>query len=104
MELATKRLRIHKWKILTTDYQDIHGWEEQKARGVIRCANAGFVLEKTLANRLADAFSKHLPAWQAKHNPLFSPKDSRAKHSRAIRSVDERCVFKIPVKIACGGI
>jgi hypothetical protein len=61
---------------------------------VIHCANAGFVLEKTLANRLADAFSKHLPAWQAKHNTVFSSKDSRAKRSRAIRSADERCILQ----------
>jgi hypothetical protein len=45
---------------------------------------------KTLASRLADAFSKHFPAWQAKHNPIFSPKDSSPKPSRAIRSADER--------------
>jgi len=30
--------------------------------GVIRCANAGFVLEKSLASALADAFSQHIPA------------------------------------------
>jgi hypothetical protein len=39
---------------------------------LIRCANAGSVLEKTLASALADAFSQHLPAWQAKRNPIFS--------------------------------
>jgi hypothetical protein len=30
--------------------------------GLIRCANAGFVVEKTLASGLADAFSKYLLA------------------------------------------
>jgi hypothetical protein len=41
---------------LTTDYQDIHGWEEQKQGGLIRCANAGCVVKKTLASELSDAF------------------------------------------------
>jgi hypothetical protein len=72
--------------------------------GLIHCANAEFVLEKTLASRLAGAFSKHLPAWQAKHNPVFSPKDHRTKRSRGIRSADERCVFTIPCKLASVGI
>jgi len=40
---------------------------------LIRCANAGFVVEKTLASGLADAFSQHIPAWKSKRNPVFSP-------------------------------
>lgn len=40
--------------------------------GLIRYVNAGSVLQITLANELADAFSKHLPTWHAKRNPLFS--------------------------------
>jgi hypothetical protein len=73
---------------LTTDYQDIHNQAPGQVRGratggwpagrderertsqigrpkimvLIRCANAGFVVEDTLASGLADAFSKHLPA------------------------------------------
>jgi hypothetical protein len=65
---------------------------------LIHCANAESVLEKTLAKRLADAFSKHLPAWQTKRNPTFSPRDSRAKRSRAIRAANERWGFSNPVQ------
>jgi hypothetical protein len=39
----------------------------------IRCANAGCVVEKTLASALSDAFSKHLPAWLAQAKPYISP-------------------------------
>ena len=37
--------------------------------GLIRYANAGAVLQMRLASELADAFSKHHPAWLAKRNP-----------------------------------
>jgi hypothetical protein len=43
--------------------------------GLIRYANAGFVVEKTLASGLADAFSQHLPAWRPNATPVFFPKD-----------------------------
>jgi hypothetical protein len=46
---------------------------------LIRCANAGFVVEKTLASGLADAFSQHIPAWQANRNPVFFTRDFWAK-------------------------
>jgi hypothetical protein len=46
---------------------------------LIRCANAGSVVEKTLASGLADAFSQHLPAWQAKCKLVFFPRDFWAK-------------------------
>jgi hypothetical protein len=40
---------------------------------LIRCANAGFVVEKTLASGLADAFSQHIPAWRPSATPYFLP-------------------------------
>jgi hypothetical protein len=46
-------------RFLTTDSSDIHGL---KITEFIRCANARFVVEKTLASGLADAFSKYLLA------------------------------------------
>ena len=45
-----------------------------KSTGFIRCANAGFVVEKTLASELAAAFSKHIPAWRPSATPYFSKK------------------------------
>jgi hypothetical protein len=39
--------------------------------GLIRYANAGFVLEKTLASALADAFLQHLPAWRPSATQCF---------------------------------
>ena len=39
--------------------------------GLIRCTNAGFVVEKTLSSGLADAFSQHLPAWRPSANRCF---------------------------------
>jgi len=50
--------------------------------GLIRYANAGAVLQKTLASGLADAFSKQLLAWWAKCNPVFSPEDFCAGRKR----------------------
>ena len=41
--------------------------------GLIRCANAGSVMEKTLASGLADAFSQHIPAWRPSATPHFLP-------------------------------
>lgn len=35
---------------------DEHSLEDRKVTGLIPCANAGSVLEKTLASELADAF------------------------------------------------
>ena len=70
-----------------------------KSTGVIRCANAGCVMEKTLASELADAFSKHLPACQAKHNPVFSPNNffvsRKAGH---FAEQNERWGFSNPVE------
>jgi hypothetical protein len=31
-------------------------------------------MEKKLASRLSDAFSQHIPAWQANRNLVFFPK------------------------------
>jgi hypothetical protein len=45
---------------------------------LIRCTNAGSVVEKTLASGLADAFSQHLPAWKQTANQCFQ-KDFWAK-------------------------
>jgi hypothetical protein len=45
---------------------------------LIRYANAGFVVEKTLASGLADAFSQHIPAWKPSANQCFQ-KDFWAK-------------------------
>jgi hypothetical protein len=42
---------------------------------LIRYANAGFVVEKTLASGLADAFSQHLPAWKPSATRCFFPRD-----------------------------
>jgi hypothetical protein len=39
---------------------------------LIRYANAGSVVEKTLASGLADAFSQHLPAWKPSVTRCFS--------------------------------
>jgi hypothetical protein len=39
---------------------------------LIRYANAGSVVEKTLASGLADAFSQHIPAWKPSANQCFS--------------------------------
>jgi hypothetical protein len=49
---------------------------------LIRYANAGTVLQKTLARGLADAFLQHLPAWRPSANPLFSPEDFCAKRKK----------------------
>jgi hypothetical protein len=65
---------------------------------LIRCANAGFVAEKTLASALADAFSKHFPAWQAKRNPVFFLENSKAKHRRAICVAEWAMGFQNPVQ------
>jgi hypothetical protein len=46
---------------------------------LIRYANAGSVVEKTLASGLADAFLQHLPAWQTKRKLVFFPRDFWAK-------------------------
>jgi len=45
--------------------------EKTGNHGLIRCANAGSVLQKTLASGLADAFSKHLPAWRPSATRCF---------------------------------
>jgi hypothetical protein len=45
---------------------------------LIRYANAGSVVEKTLASGLADAFSQHIPAWKPSANQCFQ-KDFWAK-------------------------
>jgi hypothetical protein len=50
--------------------------------GLIRCANAGSVAEKTLASALADVFSQHFPAWKPSATPLFSPEDFCAKRKK----------------------
>jgi hypothetical protein len=56
-----------------------HGWlaftrmGKPKSTGLIRGANAGLVVEKTLARPLADAFSQHIPAWRPS-STLFVPK------------------------------
>jgi hypothetical protein len=47
----------------------------KKITVLIRCANAGSVVEKTLASPLADAFSQHIPAWKPSATPVFFPKD-----------------------------
>ena len=60
-------------RFLTTDSSDIHGL---KIMEFIRCANAGFVVQKTLTSALADAFSQHLPAWRPSATPSFLPKIS----------------------------
>ena len=44
---------------------------KDRKHGLIRCANAGFVVEKTLASGLADAFSQHVPAWKPSATPHF---------------------------------
>ena len=49
--------------------------------GLIRCANAGFVVEKTLASGLADAFSQHIPAWRPSATPHFLPTISARSES-----------------------
>jgi hypothetical protein len=62
---------------------------------LIRYANAGSVVEKTLASGLTGAFSEHLPAWQAKRNPVFFPRDFWAKQGY-LRSKMSDGLFTIP--------
>ena len=54
--------------------------------GLIRCANAGFVVEKTLASGLADAFSQHIPAWRPSATPHFLAKISDEESQVHLRS------------------
>jgi hypothetical protein len=56
--------------------------------------NAGFVVEKTLASALADAFSQHLPAWEPSATLYLLPKISDEVsqghlHSRMCDAVSE---------------
>ena len=57
-----------------------HGWlrytrmGKTKSTGLIHCANAESVVEKTLASPLADAFSQHIPAWRPSATQYFSKK------------------------------
>jgi hypothetical protein len=53
---------------------------------LIRCANAGCVVEKTLASGLADAFLQHIPAWKPSATPHFSPKISDETSQGHLRS------------------
>jgi len=39
--------------------------------GLIRYANAGYVMEKSLRSGLADAFSQHIPAWKPSATHYF---------------------------------
>jgi hypothetical protein len=50
--------------------------KSEKITGLVRCANAGFVVEKTLASGLADAFLQHIPACRPSATPHFLPKIS----------------------------
>jgi hypothetical protein len=40
--------------------------------GLIRCAIAGSIAEKTLASALAEAFSQHISAWKPSATRCFS--------------------------------
>ena len=122
--------KISKWKgrLLSTDYQDIHNqapgqvrgratggwpagrdeWERTsqmgrpKSTGLISCANAGAVVKKTLASELADAFSQHIPAWQAKRNPVFFTRDFWAKQGH-LRSRMSNGVLKSRASLLAKG-
>jgi hypothetical protein len=71
------------------------------------------------ASSLVQGFENATQVWIVEAQPCVSPHflsvsirvirgskfiAPRAKRSRAIRSADERCVFTIPRKLACGGI
>ena len=72
---------------------------------LIRCTNAGFVVEKTLASGLADAFSQHIPAWRPSATPHFLPTISaRGASAGLFAQQNERWGFRIPCKLACEGI
>ncbi len=72
-----------------------HGWERytrirrERILGLIRCASAGSVAEKTLASALADAFSQHLPTWRPSATRcffLFSTSCAKRKKQGHLRS------------------
>jgi hypothetical protein len=61
--------------------------KSEKNTGLIHCANAESVVEKTLASALADAFSQHIPAWRPSATPYFSKKSlSTAQAQGYLRS------------------
>jgi len=70
--------------------------------GLIRYANAGAFLQKTLSSELADAFSQHIPAWRPSANQCFQ-KDFWAKQGH-LRSKMSDGLFTIPCELACEGI
>jgi hypothetical protein len=56
--------------------------------GLIRCANAGFVVKKTLASGLADVFHKTSPLGGQSQPCIFSQKSlSEAKAQGHLRSI-----------------
>ena len=72
---------------------------------LIRCANDGFVVEKTLASGLADAFSQHIPAWKPSATRCFFPRISeRGVSVGPFVQQNERWGFTIPCQLACEGI
>jgi hypothetical protein len=70
----------------------------KKITVLIRCANAGSVVEKTLASGLAGAFSQHIPAWRPSATPYFLPKISDEAHRRAICVAEWAMGFENPVQ------
>jgi hypothetical protein len=64
---------------------------------LIRYANAGFVVEKTLTSGLADAFSQHIPAWKPNATRCFSER-FLTKHLRAICVAEWAMGFENPVQ------
>jgi hypothetical protein len=75
---------------------------QKKITVLIRCANAGSVVEKTLASGLADTFSQHLPAWKPSATQCFQ-KDFWAKQGH-LRSKMSEGLVRIPCELACEGI
>ena len=76
-----------------------------KSTGLIRGANAGFVVEKTLASPLAAAFSQHIPAWRPSATPHFLPKISDQGASAGLFAQQNgRWGFRISCELACEGI